>query len=515
MPDGSPRIVYPGSGGLAVALPANASDALYTRWAKPTYNPIIPATVAGARTGDDPSTAWRTKFGEWRFVDNSVFEFASADFKSWHIVGNHTLPVGECASFFDLPPLSPGFSPADYPAGSLPNKVHMGGRPTCQGDCVQLGTWVDGRPGRAGTWAATPNVSHALVLIDGGQLYSAKDFWDEAKQRRVLLAAVSASYVAQTLPRVITYHPLLRRLVFTPLPELASLREPTPLAVLKHETQILPNESLSLSSIGPAAAWTHSKGNASELFLNVTLPKGPRARAASFGARVMMGSGGIEAAEGLDVRVAFSCSSAPTPPPPTPTPPPLYRCENNSCVASSTGAFSHDECVLGCGPMRTDEPQPVAACTATLSAVDQSVYRRFMGSCNLPAGDFNDTGMLTDVSQYSACQASCDRNERCTCWQVVGWNPATPNPQGFKSLCILKDGYPQPAFGGAQSCGVKDPGVFRVRGGVRAEIPLLPGDATMDLRIFVDSAAGISFAEVFVLGGRTALTVEVRSPLSS
>ena len=223
----------------------------------------------------------------------------------------------------------------------------------------------------------------------------------------------------------------------------------------------------------------------------------------------MMGSGGIEAAEGLDVRVTFSCGAAPTPPPPTPRPPPLYRCENNSCVASSTGAFSHDECVLGCGPMSTDK-QPPQGCTATVSAVDQSVYQRSMGSCNLPAGDFNDTGMHTNVSQFQECQARCDRNERCTCWQVVGWNPATPNPFGFNSLCILKDGYPQPAFGGVQSCGVKDPSVFRVRGGVRAMVPLLSHDAAMDVRIFVDSAAGTSFAEIFILSGRTALTVEVR-----
>jgi hypothetical protein len=36
-----------------VAVPANASDPLYTKWTKPSYNPIV------NNTGDDPSTAWQ------------------------------------------------------------------------------------------------------------------------------------------------------------------------------------------------------------------------------------------------------------------------------------------------------------------------------------------------------------------------------------------------------------------------------------------------------------------------
>jgi hypothetical protein len=46
------------------AIPSNRSDPLLKNWSKPEYNPILNGT------GDDPSTAWKTQYGEWRFIGN-------------------------------------------------------------------------------------------------------------------------------------------------------------------------------------------------------------------------------------------------------------------------------------------------------------------------------------------------------------------------------------------------------------------------------------------------------------
>ena len=82
--DGKPVIMYPGKckgacnegkGGFTYVLvvPKNESDPLYVEWTKegsvggkPFRNPVVNTT------GDDPSTAWRTKHGEWRLIGNQV-----------------------------------------------------------------------------------------------------------------------------------------------------------------------------------------------------------------------------------------------------------------------------------------------------------------------------------------------------------------------------------------------------------------------------------------------------------
>ena len=62
-----------GNGGFTYVLtvPKNASDPLYSEWAKEGtiggkafHNPVL------NKTGDDPSTAWKTKDGEWRVIGN-------------------------------------------------------------------------------------------------------------------------------------------------------------------------------------------------------------------------------------------------------------------------------------------------------------------------------------------------------------------------------------------------------------------------------------------------------------
>ena len=151
--DGKPFLIYPGNiqhgFDLAMCVPADPADPLYTNWTKdrrPGFdvaaNPIV------ANTSDDPSTAWSTVHGEWRFLANGVgpwFKnkrgkpanssfapiFAATNFTgSWRYVGDSPLLAGECGSLFPLPPLYPGTTigsdkTSDVP--KLPTHVHKRG----------------------------------------------------------------------------------------------------------------------------------------------------------------------------------------------------------------------------------------------------------------------------------------------------------------------------------------------------------------------------------------------------
>ena len=251
--DGKPVIVYAGWGApnaFAAAVPADASDALYTNWTK--------TGVLTYHTDDDPSRAWRTASGEWRLIANGGASpcnktllplgcapiWASTDFKNFTLVGATNLPVGENPSLFELPPLTPG---AHVPNATLPTHGHH------WGSYYQVGSWVDGTPGsgnaHAGRWVGVRGETDQPVcdrrhcgsgaLPGGGTAggscdarchqfdkgcAAAHDFWDAKNGRRVLFLWIRGGRGAMTLPRVVTYHPALEQLVTPPLPELASLR---------------------------------------------------------------------------------------------------------------------------------------------------------------------------------------------------------------------------------------------------------------------------------------------------
>ena len=93
---GQPRPLCPGGaaaqqacrGGAAYsqAIPSNRSDPLLKNWSKPMTNPIV------NNTGDDPATAWKTAYGEWRFIGNggrSMPLFTAKELRGpWTIVGD-------------------------------------------------------------------------------------------------------------------------------------------------------------------------------------------------------------------------------------------------------------------------------------------------------------------------------------------------------------------------------------------------------------------------------------------
>eukprot|EP00940_MAST-03C_sp_MAST-3C-sp2_P000798 g798.t1 len=287
--DGVPTLMFPGvcdvyppSGQIpgcdfgytfGVARPANLSDPFYTIWSKSSLNPIVNNTF------DDPSTAWRTSFGEWRWIANCgdgtigdcgpnasnapLYGSRDSTFRYARRIGFTNLPAGECPSLFPVPPLSPGTTPVL----NMPTHVHKWG---CQPykDCVEIGFWHEGAPGVTGWWESFSEP----VVIDQGSSYASKDFWDSAQERRISFSwarldpASQGSQIngdVQTLAKEVTYHPLLKQLLFAPLEEQASLRG----EVLNTST---PRDTVSTDHSLTFGPWAH--GSQSDVVMNVRIP---------------------------------------------------------------------------------------------------------------------------------------------------------------------------------------------------------------------------------------------------
>lgn len=240
VPAGQP-VCNGGQGGFTyvVVVPKNASDPFYTEWTKEgsidgkTFsNPVV------NHTGDDPSTAWLSKDGEWRIIGNQGCTpeggnpmYGSKDFVNWYKIGCTTLMAGDCPTFFPLPSLTPGsehYVARHLQDGPMPDHVHKsGGR---GGDQVQVGQWVDGKPGPAGvgsvgTWTQTPGSTS--VLLDRGKTHASKDFHDPIKNRQIMWVWGTIPSGIQTVPRHMTYHPGIKQIVYTPVEEMMALHTST------------------------------------------------------------------------------------------------------------------------------------------------------------------------------------------------------------------------------------------------------------------------------------------------
>lgn len=297
MVNGQPVIVYPGGcrngittgphagigSAYSIAVPEDPSDPLAKNWTR--LKPII------NNTSNDPSEAWQTPHGEWRLVGHSgggpctpggplngsdcagMWATADPGMKSgWYSVGTSPFLNGECQSFFPLPELYPGTTAA---AGSMPTHVHH------QGSSYMLGTYVDGTPGvgNAGSWAPTAGEPpFRLFPIDTGAYYASKGFTDhrnasssKTSGRRILYGWNRSPPASQSLPRVVTYHPEIQRLVFAPAPELSLLRQ-TQLPTLANNTALVPNVSVPIA--GNGSGWPAGAANAVEVRVHWKRPAG-------------------------------------------------------------------------------------------------------------------------------------------------------------------------------------------------------------------------------------------------
>lgn len=89
---------------------------------------------------------------------------------------------------------------------------------------MTLGTWTDGASiDDPGTWSPFSTER----TIDMGNVYAGKDFEDKPNGRRIFFGWATVETNPQTLARVVTYHPQLQQLIFSPAPEYDNLHQQT------------------------------------------------------------------------------------------------------------------------------------------------------------------------------------------------------------------------------------------------------------------------------------------------
>eukprot|EP01043_Picozoa_sp_COSAG02_P037682 COSAG02_NODE_2846_length_7905_cov_14.993378_9_plen_652_part_01 len=513
--DGVPNLVYPGLCDIAhpgcrasgsgthhmdyvAATPANLSDPLYTNWTKPSFNPMVNGSAG------DPSTAWQTKHGgEWRFIGTATHEpttpgviqnasapiYAAPRFEGpWRLVGLQPgFHAGEMPTLFPLPPLYPGTVKA--PGEVLPTHVHKrgpGSRADPARNMVQIGRYTDGAPGSVGVWMPLTNETE----MDKLPWYrSAKDFWDGAKGRRIWWGWVAG---AKGIPRVVTYHPQLKQLVWSPIEEMAQLH--TGGAPLANATDIPLQSELPYPLCCRYAPHNGngSDGGAAGTVADINV---------SFALPASSGTLDVEVLDGLlTAFIEF-------------VPPPSHSTNSGYNVRIGVGPGSHVP----------PTPAPASNSTADLT--------RMMPDTDLGGADYSITHHPASWTAKD-CQALCDSQEKCKAWVwAVRGRPAGSGD------CCLKEAVPCPmrkppqpsesVTSGAKVAGVQHccdctrkhcdcPHSSRsVGGGERtarrppppitlatATLQLLPTDTKLDLRIFTDNG----IVEVYWMDGRVVMT---------
>lgn len=163
----------PGAVNLCMAVPADPKDPLQTNWSKtgdttgylPAINGFANPIVNGSTR--DPSTAWyNNKTKEWQLTTYDTTNYGSLDFKRWYKLGKQPgFPLGECPSFFELPPMTPG---SDPPAADVQLPTHVHKSSHHGKDWVQIGTYTPGAAKTLGTFNATPGVPFVQSVVDMG-----------------------------------------------------------------------------------------------------------------------------------------------------------------------------------------------------------------------------------------------------------------------------------------------------------------------------------------------------------
>ncbi len=430
--NGVPTMVYPGlcvksrwsqcdTGTLfAVAVPSNLSDPFLTNWSKPSYNPIVESVQR------DPSTAWQTASGEWRFTNYEGKVFTSPDFQTWSVADNGAAlwPTAECPDFFALPPLCSTNGCANA-TGLQPTHVHK--QSSSGQDWYTLGIYTDGPAGSKGNW--TPVGPTALQPLDfsalgsGMHFYASKSFLDPVPTpaRRIYYGwALVQPASTQTLARVTTYHAGLQRLVFEPLPELAALRSFPALFNA-------PSVSLPSGSTYWLGDWPNSAGNQSEFGATFMFPTSSRS---TFGVQLVVGQkSGSAANVSTDISISFDPSTFTA----------------NVTFGGTSLPFN-------------------------------STY--YMPGIDMPGGDYNVTNV--NYTDPHDCQAVCTADPNCVAYTYV------VRPPLAGSCCLKGPTVPNPDSNPTCTSGVK-PGHVLPGNGATVPIPLLPGDTGVDVRAFVDN----------------------------
>ncbi|KAK6138647.1 hypothetical protein DH2020_027604 [Rehmannia glutinosa] len=199
--DGQLVMLYTGSTNESVqvqnlAYPADPSDPLLVDWIKYPGNPVlVPPHGVGPKDFRDPTTAWLTPQGKWRFTIGSKVNktgislvYDTKDFKTFELLDGvlHAVPgtgMWECVDFYPVSRvMENGLDTSDNGPG-VKHAVKTS-LDDDRNDYYALGTY----DGTTGKWTPdNPNIDVGIGLrYDYGIFYASKTFYDQEKKRRVL-----------------------------------------------------------------------------------------------------------------------------------------------------------------------------------------------------------------------------------------------------------------------------------------------------------------------------------------
>ncbi|ONI25058.1 hypothetical protein PRUPE_2G277900 [Prunus persica] len=231
LPDGQIVILYTGSTNESVqvqnlAYPANLSDPLLLHWVKYSGNPVLTAPPGiGSTDFRDPTTAWIGPDGLWRITLGSKVNktgisivYTTANFIDYELLEGvlHAVPgtgMWECVDFY---PVSINGSKGLETSANGPGVKHVlkASLDDKKMDYYAIGTYFV----ENNTWIPDdPKIDVGIGLkYDYGRYYASKTFYDQNKERRILLGWINETDTEtddlekgwsslQTIPRVVLF----------------------------------------------------------------------------------------------------------------------------------------------------------------------------------------------------------------------------------------------------------------------------------------------------------------------
>lgn len=206
LPNGEVVMLYTGSTNESVqvqnlAYPANLSDPLLIEWVKYSDNPVLlPPPGINKNDFRDPTTAWYTSDGKWKFAIGSrvnttgiTLVYHTKDFKSYERLDGllHSVPdtgMWECVDFYPVSKTA-GKGLDTSVTGPGVKHVMKTSLDNDRQDYYALGIYDE----KTDTWVPdNPNIGIG-IRYDYGMFYASKTFYDEQKERRVLWGWIGES----------------------------------------------------------------------------------------------------------------------------------------------------------------------------------------------------------------------------------------------------------------------------------------------------------------------------------
>jgi len=212
LPGGKPAILYTGIDPnnhqvQNIAIPKNMSDPLLREWKKSPKNPLMEPTVANkinASSFRDPTTSWLGKDGYWRVLIGSKIHrkgiaimYKSKNFVDW-VEAKHPLHSAEGTGMWECPDFFPVLNK---------NPLTIGLDTSVNGDDVRhvLKVSLDDTKHDhylIGTYDTVKDIfvpdngfedNQNVLRYDYGKYYASKTFFDDGKNRRILLGWANES----------------------------------------------------------------------------------------------------------------------------------------------------------------------------------------------------------------------------------------------------------------------------------------------------------------------------------